>query len=46
MTLWQVLPSLLVLTALFGYLNQRFLKLPSSIGIMLGAWQLLRAAVR
>jgi monovalent cation:H+ antiporter, CPA1 family len=37
MTLWQVLPSLLVLTALFGYLNQRFLKLPSSIGIMLGA---------
>jgi CPA1 family monovalent cation:H+ antiporter len=36
-TLWQVLPILLVLTALFGYLNQRFLRLPSSIGIMLGA---------
>jgi CPA1 family monovalent cation:H+ antiporter len=36
-TLWQVLPTLLVLTALFGYLNQRFLRLPSSIGIMLGA---------
>lgn len=37
MTLWQLLPWLLVLTALLGYLNQRFLKMPSSIGIMLGA---------
>lgn len=34
MHFWNVLAVILSLTALFGYLNERFLKLPASIGIM------------
>ena len=35
MTIFQIIALLLTLTALFSYLNYRFLKLPSTIGVML-----------
>lgn len=34
MQIWNTLAVILCLTALFGYLNERFLKLPAAIGIM------------
>ena len=35
MSLFDILSALLVLTALFSYINHRFFKLPTTIGIML-----------
>lgn len=35
MTIFEVLALLVTLTALFSYLNQRFLRLPATIGVML-----------
>src|SRR5437868_6131553 len=35
MSVFQVFASLLTLTALFSYLNYRFIKLPTTIGVML-----------
>lgn len=37
MTLFQGFTVLMVLSAIFGYVNQRFLRLPTTIGLMLSA---------
>ncbi len=37
MEFWNILATVLCLTAMFGYFNERLLKLPASIGIMLSA---------
>ncbi len=37
MSLWTMVGLLVTLTALFSYLNQRFLKFPLTVGVMMGA---------